>query len=289
MAISVTPTGSGIGADVTGIDLGKISDTDAKAIHAAWIAHQVLRFRGQKLDDDALARFSAYFGELEKAPIGFKGRAYMTERPEVTVISNIKIDGQSIGGLGDGEAEWHSDMTYIDMPPDASALYCIECPPSGGNTWFMNMYDAYDRLPTGLKSRLADLTCKHDATRSSDGRLRAGFEETYTREELPGAIHPLVIQHPESGKTALYLGRRRNAHILQLSPAESDSLLDELWAHVRENASVWTQQWQVGDLVMWDNRCTMHRRDSFDPASRRLMHRTQMKGSAKPVAAMVAA
>lgn len=284
MSITVTPFEAGIGADISGLDLARITAAEAAAVREAWIRHQVLRFRGQKLDDDAMANFSAYFGELEKAPIGFKNRNYMTDRPEVTVISNIKIDGEAIGGLGDGEAEWHSDMTYIDMPPDASALYALEVPPAGGNTWFMDMYDAYESLPETMKQRLDGLTCKHDATRSSDGRLRQGYQETYTREELPGAVHPLVIRHPESGRKALYLGRRLNAHVMELPPDQSEELLDALWAHLHAHARTWTQQWQVGDLVMWDNRCTMHRRDAFDPASRRLMHRTQIRGSARPVA-----
>jgi taurine dioxygenase len=285
MAVTITPFAAGIGADVSGVDLAKVSADEVETIRKAWVAHQVLRFRGQKLDDDALANFSANFGELEGAPIGFKTRSYKTDRPEVTVISNIKIDGEAIGGLGDGEAEWHSDMTYIDLPPDASALFSLEIPASGGDTWFMNMYDAYDALSDAMKAKLQGLTCKHDATRSSDGKLRSGYNETYTREELPGAVHPLVIRHPESGRSALYLGRRLNAHVMELSEAESDALLDELWVHVRAHAKTWSQQWQIGDLVMWDNRCTMHRRDSFDAASRRLMHRTQVRGSSRPTAA----
>lgn len=285
MAITITPSGKGIGADVSGVDLAGVTAAEAAEIRKAWIEHKVLRFRGQKLDDDTMANFSAYFGELEKAPIGFKTRKYKTDRPEVTVISNIKIDGEAIGGLGDGEAEWHSDMTYIDLPPDASALYSLEVPPSGGDTWFMDMCQAYDSLPDAMKAKLEGLTCKHDATRSSDGRLRAGFAESYTREELPGAVHPLVIRHPESGRKALYPGRRLNAHIMELPPEESEELLDALWAHLAAHGKTWTQQWQVGDLVMWDNRAVLHRRDAFDPASRRLMHRTQMKGSARPVAA----
>lgn len=285
MPITITPTGNGIGADVSGVDVAAVSAEQVAEIRQAWVKHQVLRFRGQKLTDDAMAKFSEYFGELEGAPIGFKTRKYLTDRPEVTVISNIKIDGEAIGGLGDGEAEWHSDMTYIDMPPDASALYSLEIPSHGGNTWFMDMYQAYEVLSPQLQEKLEGLTCKHDATRSSDGKLRKGFEETYTREELPGAVHPLVIRHPESGRKALYPGRRLNAHIMELPPAESDKLLDDLWAFLLAHGKTWSQEWQVGDLVMWDNRCVLHRREAFDPNSRRLMHRTQMKGSARPVAA----
>lgn len=283
MPVTITPHESGLGADVSGVDLARVKPDEIEQIRRAWIDHQVLRFRGQKLDDDSMASFSEHFGELEKAPIGFKNRNYMTERPEVTVISNIKIDGEAIGGLGDGEASWHSDMTYIDMPPDASALYSLEIPAEGGDTWFMDMYQAYESLPPAMQQKLEGLTCKHDATRSSDGRVRSGFREDYNREELPGAVHPLVIRHPESGRKALYPGRRLNAHIMELSSEESDKLLDDLWAFLLKNGRTWSQEWQIGDLVMWDNRCVLHRRDAFDPNSRRLMHRTQMKGSNKPV------
>ena len=140
MTVTITPSGNGLGADISGVDLAVATPEDIDAIHKAWIDHQVLRFRGQKLNDDALADFSANFGELEGAPIGFKGMKYKTDRPEVTVISNIKIDGEAIGGLGDGEASWHSDMTYIDMPPDASAVSSLEFPECGGDSWVLVWY-----------------------------------------------------------------------------------------------------------------------------------------------------
>ena len=285
MTITITPSSNGIGADISGVDLSIVTPAEVAEIRQAWIENQVLRFRGQKLSDNDLANFSANFGELEGAPIGFKGMKYKTDRPEVTVISNIKIDGEAIGGLGDGEASWHSDMTYIDMPPDASALYSLEIPDSGGDTWFMDMYQAYEALPPEMQQKLEGLTCKHDATRSSDGKVRTGFRDDYTREELPGAIHPMVIRHPESRRKALYPGRRLNAHVMELTPDESDKLLDDLWDFLLTSGRTWTQEWQIGDLLMWDNRCVLHRRESFDANSRRLMHRTQMKGSAKPVAA----
>lgn len=168
---------------------------------------------------------------------------------------------------------------------EASLLYGVKVPESGGDTSFYSLYHAYDALPQALARRIEALTCKHDATRTSAGTLRAGYEESYSNEERPGAVHPLVIRHPATGRKALYLGRRPNAWIVGLSDAESDALLDEIWAHIESHDFTWTQAWQPGDLVIWDNRCTLHRRDQLDPAMRRLMHRTQVGDVARPIAA----
>jgi taurine dioxygenase len=129
------------------------------------------------------------------------------------------------------------------------------------------------------------LSCKHDATRNSSGQLRQGFDESYANAARPGAIHPVVARHPETGKPSLYLGRRPNAWIVGFSDADSDALLDQLWAHIESGPFSWAQQWQPGDLVIWDNRCTLHRRDQLDPSLRRLMHRTQVRDTARPIAA----
>jgi len=172
-----------------------------------------------------------------------------------------------------------------ELPPKASLLYGIETPSAGGETFFYNLYKAYATLPQTLKSRIQALSCKHDATRNSSGQLRKGFEERYSNAERPGAIHPLVVRHPETGRPSLYLGRRPNAWIVGLSDADSDALLDELWAHVQQGPHLWTQEWRQGDLVIWDNRCTLHRRNQLDPSLRRLMHRTQVRDKTRPVAA----
>jgi taurine dioxygenase len=188
--------------------------------------------------------------------------------------------GEPIGALGDGEAAWHTDMSYIAWPPDASMLYSLEIPPSGGDTSFCSMRAALRKMPQRLVERILHLDIKHDGTYDSGGYLRKGLQPSDDPRKSPGTPHPMVIQHPESGERALYLGRRRNAYVMGLSLEESEALLDEVWSYVE--ASVYRHRWAVGDLVLWDNRTTMHRRDAFDPKSRRIMHRTQIKGSHAP-------
>lgn len=284
--VNVKPTGAALGADIEGVDLTRPIDGAAFAtIQAAWRDHLVLRFRGQTLDDDAFAAFSARFGVLDMAPISTTGQPFNPDRPEIAVISNIVEQGKAKGGLGNSELVWHQDMSYKDLPPMASLLYGIETPKEGGETFFYNLYAAYEALPPALRTRIDGLTCKHDATRNSSGQLRHGFEAEYANATRPGAVHPLAIRHPVSGRTALYLGRRPNAWIVGLDDAESAALLDELWAHIERHDFSWATEWLPGDLVIWDNRCTLHRRNQLDPALRRLMRRTQVKDTARPVAA----
>jgi taurine dioxygenase len=140
------------------------------------------------------------------------------------------------------------------------------------------MYAAYDSLPADLKRAIAPLQCRHDSSRNSAGELRKGFKDFTDPRVAPGAVHPLIRTHPATRRNALYLGRRRNAYIIGLPLDESEDLLNRLWAHAAQSRFAWYQEWRVGDLIMWDNRCAMHRRDAFDPESRRLMHRTQIKG-----------
>jgi taurine dioxygenase len=254
-----------------------------QTINALWREYLVLRFRGQVgLSPEGLVRFSKQFGPLDARPIGTKTRAAgpAASFPEITTISNIEIGGQSIGGLGAAEAVWHTDMSYVTKPPKAACLYSLEVPEAGGNTHFLNMYAAYETLPEALKARVDRLTCLHDASHNSAGELRLGFKEVVDPREAVGAVHPLVRVHPETQRKCLFLGRRHNAYVIGLSLEDSEALLDELWAHASDPALAWTQTWQPGDLVMWDNRCTMHRRDAFDPQARRLMIRTQISGEA---------
>ena len=284
--IEVIPTGAALGADIIGVDLsGKIDDAVFQDIYAAWNDNLVLRFRGQRLNDDALVAFSRRFGELDMAPTPAPGERMAAKLPEVAVISNIVVDGKAVGSLGNSELVWHQDMSYNELPPKASLLYGIETPSAGGETFFYNLYDACATLPHALKSRIHGLSCKHDATRNSSGQLRKGFAERYSNAERPGAIHPLIVRHPETGRSSLYLGRRPNAWIVGLSDADSDALLDELWAHVQQGPHLWAQEWRQGDLVIWDNRCTLHRRNQLDPSLPRLMHRTQVRDKVRPVAA----
>ena len=277
-ALEVVPTPAAVGAEVLDVDLRSIDDAMFAEAYRAWLEHSVLLFRDQQLSDADLIAFSRRFGSLDQAPIQENGRRFVEGHPEIYVVSNVVENGVAIGSLGSGEAVWHSDMTYVDDPPIASALYAVEVPPAAGDTSFCSMYGAWDRLSIDVRRRLEGLRLKHDATYNSGGYVRQGVVETDDPRTAPGVWHPLVRVHPETGRSALFLGRRRNAYIDGFTPRESDELLDMLWAVTTDSAYVWRHRWNEGDLVLWDNRCTMHRRDSFEASSRRVMYRTQIKG-----------
>lgn len=270
---AVTPLSSALGAQIHGIDAAAIDDAGFERVRAAWLEHLVLLFRNQRLDDRALVDFTSRFGELEEAPL-FGGRRYVEEHPEVMIISNVAVDGREIGSLGNAEAFWHTDLNFVEEPPAASCLFAHEVPPTGGDTGFANMYAAFEALPQDVAARIAGRRIRHDARFNSAGYLR--------EVRVPDTLHPIVRRHPETLRNALYLGRRAHARIEDMAVDESDALLDTLWAHATSDAFTWHHQWRAGDLLIWDNRCTLHRRDSFDAAQRRVMHRTQTRGS-RPV------
>jgi taurine dioxygenase len=281
-SIKITPLDGALGANVEGVDFSMpLNQADREALEQAWTDHLVLRFRGVgKLSADDLISFSKNFGKLDARPIGTSERNpyFDVDKPEITIISNVLMDGKPIGGLGAYEAVWHSDMTYVDQPPKGSCLYAVELPPSGGDTYFTNMYEAYETLSPELKEKIKNLFCIHDASRNSAGELRKGFKDIDDPTQTIGARHPLVRLHPVSQRQCLFLGRRRGAYISGLSLSESEDVLNQLWAHVTQPKFSWGQQWKLGDMVLWDNRCTMHRREAFDTSSRRLMLRTQISG-----------
>jgi taurine dioxygenase len=286
-SFNVIPTGAALGAELTGVDLSRLDEAAFERIHRAWLAHEVLLFRDQQLTDSDLIVFSEYMGSLEQAPIQETGRRFVEGYPEIYVVSNVIENDVPIGSLGAGEAVWHTDMSYLPDPPIASVLYALETPASGGETEFCTMTGAYAELPDELRDRIQGLRVKHDGTYNSGGYVRAGVTPTDDPRTSPGMIHPLVCMHPETGREALYLGRRRNAHIDGFSIEDSNLLLDEIWAMATRDELVWQHQWRPGDLVLWDNRSTMHRRNAFDSGLRRIMHRTQIKGNAAPLPASV--
>ena len=291
-AIEIHPLSDTIAADVTGVDLAApMSAAVFDRVYRAWLDHQVLRFRDQNITDPQMIAFSRRFGELDLAPVPGHGKAFVEGLPEMFVISNVVEDGTPIGSLGDGECLWHTDMSYTAVPPKASCLYSLEVPEGEGDTGFLNMYEAYETLPEALRAQVDGRTIKHDIQYTLDGYDRAGgpplaeakASGTLDVAALPGTSHPIVRTHPETGRRALYIGRRQNTCVNGLPLDESEALLDALWAHAeRLGARTWHQRWRVGDLVIWDNRCVMHRRDAFSPDVRRVMHRTQVKAEAAP-------
>lgn len=278
-ALDVQSVSASLGAELTNIDISKpLSAPQVEQIRNAWLENLVLLFRNQNLSDADLVAFSRNFGDLDTVP-GWEPFSPDTH-PEVLVVSNVQENGTPIGVLGDGEASWHTDMAYIAKPPPASLLYSLEVPDTGGDTCFMNMYDALTALPDDLRRAIEGKTLNHDSSHDSGGNLRPNHQMFNSLAEAPGARHPIIRTHPDTGRPALFLGRRLHAWIVGMDIAESDTLLDKLWEHCLQEQFTYRHEWQSGDLLMWDNRVTMHRRDPFDGGARRVMHRTQLKGVA---------
>jgi taurine dioxygenase len=277
--ITIEPFCAPLGAEIL-CDLENLTDSAAKTVYQAWLDHLVILVRGQALTDDDLVAITRRFGTL-KPPLATYQRAANVgelENPNISIISNVVENGVAIGSLGDGEALWHTDYNFSETPYAAAMLYALEVPTTGGNTGWSNMYAAYETLPQRLRSRIRDLTLKHDESYNAAGILRRGYAPVTDVRAAPGPSHPIVRTHPETGRNCLYLGRRLNAYVNGLRVEDSEALLDELWAHAQKPQFQWHHTWRAGDLVVWDNRCTMHHRDPFDPGLRRIMHKTQTVG-----------
>ena len=274
--IEITKFDTALGATVSGIQLGQAQDHEIGTIKQALDDNLVLVLHNQTMTDDELVATSAKFGKLDIPGVNPTGKPFHAEHPEINVISNIMVDGQPAGNLGAGEAVWHADMTYKDDPPRAAVLHALEIPPAGGSTYFANMYAAYESLPDSLKKAIDGKTAIHDASHNSAGILRKGYDEITDVRETPGAHHALARTNPINGKRALFLGRRPRSYVPGLTVAESDALLDQLWAHATQEQFVYRHDWKVGDVLIWSNLEVLHRRDPFDVGFRRRMHRTQI-------------
>ena len=272
-----------LGGEIIGLDISKkLTQDQVNFINESWNERLVLVFKKQNLNDPKLINFSKYFGELDPPGPNPYGITFLPEFPEINVISNVKNEqGTPIGNLGDGEAVWHADMTYLDLPPKAGILYALEVPENQGNTHFANMNLAYSELPAAIKEKIDGKILIHDSAHNSAGMLRKGYSEVNDPTETPGARHPIVITDKSTNQKLLFLGRRPHAYIIGLEVEESENLLDEIWEHATQEKYTWTQQWEKGDLLMWKNLNVLHKRDAFDPNTRRIMHRTQLKGESK--------
>jgi taurine dioxygenase len=282
MSLAIKNLDAPLGAEISGIDLSEpIAPNEVRTIEDVWRGRLVVVFHDQKLSDPQLIAFSKNFGELDPPGPNPYGEPFVKKHPELNVISNVVENGKPIGNLGDGEAVWHADMTYVEVPPKAAMLHSLEVPPpgAGGNTYFANMFAAYEALPAELKEAAKDKIAVHDASTNSAGMLRKGYKAVTDVRETVGARHPLIRTEPATGRKALFLGRRPNAYVLGLEVCESEALLDALWAHATQPRFTLCHRWKVGDLLMWNNLSVLHRRDPFDPKTRRVMHRSQIKGN----------
>lgn len=267
------------GTEITGIDVRTLDDAAFARVEQLWLDRCLIVIRDQHLTPAELCAFSRRFGELEPPPAS-EARRRDEEAAEMWVISNVVENGKAIGALGNGEAEWHTDMSYIPAPPSASVLYGREVVTEGGRTWFGNMMAAIEGMPGDLRRRLADQVVNHDSSYTSAGDLRKGMSEVTDVTRAPGARHPAIRRHPVTEREALFLGRRTNSWLVGLQVEESERLLDELWAWCTRDAFLYAHEWRPNDLLVWDNRSTIHRREAFDASARRVMWRCQVRDAA---------
>jgi taurine dioxygenase len=278
--LEIVPSGGPLGAEIRGVDVSTVDAASFPAIRQALHDHQVILFRGQDISDPQFLEFARYFGEIDMPrKTRIDNDPWIPEHPEIIVISNLKDEtGKEMGALGASEAFWHADMTYLDDVPLCSLLYALEIPSEGGETGFSNQYLAFDTLPEDLSARMQGRELVHDHAHNSSGALTPNWEEQDSPLETQGAYHPIAVHHHATNRKHLMLGRRPHALITGLELDESEALLDDLWEHATQEKFAWRHEWQVGDLIIWDNWSTMHHRNPFDDSQRRIMHRTQIKG-----------
>lgn len=271
--IEIVPLSPALGADIRGVDLRQPLDVEtASLIRKAWNDHLVIRLRGQDLSEEDQVRFGETFGPLNRSA---KKRAHHNAKnPAIMLISNIRENGQLIGALPDGEMHFHTDQSHQETPCSGTMLYALEVPKEGGDTLFANCYSAYETLPEEMKRRLAGKRALH-AYDYDNASTRRG---TVLREGVPHAIHPVVRTHPETGRKALYVNRLMTLRIEDMDPQESEEILQTLFDHIEQPQFVWGQVWKPGDVLLWDNRCTVHARTDFSAAERRLMRRVTILG-----------
>lgn len=282
---TVHPTGPALGAEIRGLDLRQLDDATFARLHEHWLHHLLLLFRGQSLTADDLVHLVRRFGTpVTSSNLHQRDLAERTANqrfrlpPEVTVVTNLKENGKPVGILGDGEIVWHSDFSFKEAPTAARMLLAVEIPPDGGHTYFSNCYAAYDALSPAMKQRVAGLTVKQANVVDTAMKLRPGASLDLDIREVPGPSHPIVSTHPETGRNMIFLGRRHSAYVNGLALADSEALLDELWAHTTDARFVYEHVWQQGDVVVWDNRATLHKRDAFASSSRRVLYAAQVEG-----------
>jgi taurine dioxygenase len=271
MSLSIQTLHPSFAAEIRGLDLGQLDGEGLEEVIAAWRRNPILVFRDQVLSPEAQLAFARRLGDLDLAPAFDVEQSALPGYPELAVVSNIKVDGKPIGGLGDGELAWHSDMTYVETPPVACALLARELPAQGGDTYFLDLRAAWRALSPELRNRALSARIYHDRAYTSAGTPRADAKTT------EGRWHPVRIADPLSGDSGLMLGRRRNGRLAVGTETDDPALLDTLWQQADQDAHAYRHVWQANDLVLWNNLMAMHRRDAFDAAQRRLLHRAQIR------------
>jgi taurine dioxygenase len=270
-----------IGAEIRGVDLRDMLDAATiQDIHRAWLDHLVLVFRGQRFSQEDLIRATGYFGEIGplSRPQKYFPKGYAKLLPNIMLISNIRENGETIGALPDGEMHFHHDMIHGELPHNGTLLYSVEIPSHGGDTLFASGYAAYDTLDPTVRQRLED---RKALNHYNYGTTIRG-DTSNAVEAFGEAVHPVFRTHDETGRKAVYVDRLMTMKVVDMPQAESDELLNAVFDHSERDELVYRHIWRVGDLLVWDNRCSAHARDDFPSDQRRLMWRTTVKGTVRP-------
>jgi taurine dioxygenase len=273
--MQIVPLSSALGAEIRGVDLSQpLEEPLFRRIEQAWFEHLILLFRDQRLDEGEQARFCARFGTLVASYNATRDTA-AGQHPAVMYVSNIRENGKLIGSLPDGEMHFHSDQCHTEQPAMATMLYAMEIPSKGGDTLFANMYKAYDTLAPELKSKLEGLKAENVYDYQAESLMRRGSK---IREGVQHCAHPVFRTHPVTKRKALYVNRLMTDHIVGLPQRESENILGRLFEHAERADMVYTHRWRVGDVILWDNRCTQHARTDFDASERRKLRRITVRG-----------
>jgi taurine dioxygenase len=282
MALSIEKLTPHVGALISGVDAAQeLDEATGKAIVDSWLAHGVILLRGQTLTDDDQARFSRLFGTLTERsrPVEKRNEVNRAEADPyegyTMLVTNIRENGKPIGSLPDGDMMFHADLVYREIPSRATILYGIETPEQGGDTLFASLTAAYEALDDESKALV-------DGKRAMQG-YHYGIMHRENNEPLQSYVHPLVQVIPETGRKALFASRLMTMSVEGMDKESSDALLERLFDHIEQPQFVYVHQWRPGDLLVWDNRATVHARTDFDPKERRLLRRLATTG-ARPVA-----
>lgn len=269
--LAVRELSPALGAEILGVDLrDPISETLKQQLLDAWYRYLVILVRKQTLGEDDQVRFAESFGPPAKVSSGrtFPG----VKHPSVMLVSNIRADGKPIGALPDGEMHFHTDQCHQEVPAKATMLYAMEIPSKGGDTLFSNAYAAYETLSDEIKSRISGRRALN--AYATDTTLRSANYD----DASASYWHPVVRTHPATGRKALYVNRLMTREIEGLPHDESDAILQHLFDHQEQPQFIYGHVWQPGDILMWDNRCTLHARTDFSAGERRLLRRVTILG-----------
>ena len=281
MTFDIAKLAPAIGAEIRGIDLNlEQSPETVAAINRIWLDHVILLFRGQNLTPERQVHVTRWFGELGHLarPKEYRTSGHADLPDGVMLISNIRENGEPIGALPDGEMMFHHDMMHAEVPHKATMLYAVEIPSTGGNTLFANGYAAYDTLPDEIRRPLEGRRAFHHynygSVKKGDGKGTPAFAQS---------DHPIFRTHDQTGKKAIYVNRLMTEGVLDMDQEEAGKLLAAVFDHSERREFVYEHEWRVGDLLLWDNRCSMHARTDFPENERRLLWRTTVSGSGPPV------